>query len=288
MRPRGLTLGLLAAPLTLAVVAGCGGPGPLALRGSPQAVVRAAADRTLAMGTARVDITLAVDTEGTGVQGTGVADLASGQASLTLQRAGAAAHLDDTFTIVVDGPTDYVRVLGGVDEGPLPGTTAAQPWLEGSPARVAVDGHVRLSPVDTLIVRPGALTALAFLRGAIKVLPYGGEEIRGTNTMRYSIDVDLPLAIANSPADQRPALEAAYAAIGPVLWPVDVWLDDQGRVRHLELAEDPEAHTTTTKGNVLIYKDTGNALPFTDVDFYDFGTPAMISVPGPDQAVEAQ
>ena len=126
------------------------------------------------------------------------------------------------------------------------GTSAVHPWLEGSPRQLAVDDHEQLSPLDTLLVRPGAATALAFLRGAVKVLPYGGQEIRGTDTFRYSIEVDLNQAIANSPPDQRPALEAAAAAIGPVLWPVDVWLDDQGRVRHLRLAEDPELHTTTT------------------------------------------
>jgi len=52
---------------TVAALVGCGGPGPVALRGSPQAVVRAAADRTMAAGTARVDVTLAVDTDGTGL-----------------------------------------------------------------------------------------------------------------------------------------------------------------------------------------------------------------------------
>jgi hypothetical protein len=119
------------------------------------------------------------------------------------------------------------------------------------------------------------------------VLPYGGQEIRGSNTFRYSLQVDLQAAIAASPASEQLALQVAYAAIGPVLWPVDVWLDDQGRVRHLEMAEDPELHTTTTKGNIIIYKDTGNALPFTDLDFYDFGTPAKISVPEPNLRVEA-
>lgn len=279
-----------AAALTVAVLgglfAGCGGPGPVALRGAPQDVVRAAAARTMAAGTARVDITLAVDTAGTGVAGSGVVDLRQGRALLSLGRTGAAAHLADRFDVVVDAATEFVRAAGRSGDG-MPGTTPATPWLAGSPRQLAIDGHTRLSPLDTLLVRPGAATDLAFLRGAVKVLPYGGQEVRGVNTVRYSIDVDLRQAIAASPPGQRPALEAAYQAIGPVLWPVDVWLDDQGRVRHLEMAEDPELHTTTTRGNVIIFKDTGNALPFTDLDFYDFGAPAKISVPGPDQVVEA-
>jgi hypothetical protein len=227
----------------------------------------------MAARTARVDITLAVDTAGTGMAGTGVADLAAGAAQLTLGRTGAAAHLGGRFSVVVDGPTDYVRVSDGR-------------WLTGAPRQLAIQEHTRISPLDTLLVRPGAATDLAFLRGAVKVLPYGGQEIRGVSTTRYSLVVDLPLAVANSPAAERPALEAADQAIGPVLWPVDVWLDAQGRVRHLEMAEDPEARTTTTKGNVVVFRDTGNPLPFTDLDFYDFGTPAKISVPSGDQVVE--
>jgi len=284
MRAAAAALALVGVAL-VAVSAGCGGAGPPALRGDPQAVVRAAADRTLAAGTARVDVTVAVDTAGTGMSGTGVADLAAGTARLTLARTGTAAPRADNFAVVVDGATDYVEATGG--PGGMPQTTPATPWLAGTPRQLAISARDRMAPLDTLLVRPGAATDLAFLRGAVKVLPYGGQEIRGANTFRYSIDVDLRQAIATSPASQRPALEAAYQAIGPVLWPADVWLDDQGRVRHLELAEDPELHTTTTRGNVIIFKDTGNALPFTDLDFYDFGTPAKISVPSRDQVVEA-
>jgi hypothetical protein len=277
------------AVLTALLFAGCGGPGPVALRGNPQGVVRAAADRTLAMGTARIDVTLAVDTDGTGIDGTGVADLGAQTAQLSFERTGAEAHLDDHFNVVVSGGTDYVEALGGpAGEGGMPGTTAASPWLSGSPQRLAIDGHDRMAPLDALLVRPGAALDLAFLRGAVKVLPYGGEEMMGANTIRYSADIDLGQAIANSPPDQRPALEAALQAIGPVIWPVDVWLDDEGRVRHLEMAENPESHTTTTKGNILYFKDMGNPLPFTDIDFYDFGVPAKISVPNPDQVVEAR
>lgn len=276
---------VLAAAIAVLALSACGGSGPVALRGSPEAVVRAAASRTMAAGTARVDVTIAVDTAGTGMSGTGVANLASGTALLSFGRTGSSAHLGDHFDVVVDGATDFVKADGNA---PLPGTSPSSPWLAGSPRQLALDAGARMSPLDSLVVRPGAAIDLAFLRGAVHVLPYGGQEIRGSNTFRYSMQIDLQAAIAASPPAQRPAVEAAYEAIGPVLWPVDVWLDDQGRVRHLEMAEDPELHTTTTKGNIIIYKDTGNALPFTDLDFFDFGTPAKISVPEPVLRVEAR
>jgi hypothetical protein len=269
------------------VVGACGGPAPAAWRGSPVSVVRAAAARTIAAGSARVDVTLAQDTAGTGVSGTGLVDWASGGATLTVGRTGAAAASDDRFTVVVDGGTDYVTASGGRDGGGVPGTTAAQPWLRGAPRAVATDAHARIAPLDTLLMRPGAAMDVAFLRGTVDALPYGGQEVEGVNTFRYSVHVDLSLATAASPASERPALEAAAAAIGPVLWPADVWIDEQGRVVRIELAEDPQLHTTTTRGNLFI-TDDGNPLALTDLVFTDFGVPAKISLPSPDQVVEAK
>jgi hypothetical protein len=249
--------------------------------------VRAGADRTIAAGTARVDLTLAQDTAGTGVSGTGAVDFAAGRAALTVGRTGAAASRGDRFAVVVDAARDYVMVTSGRGAAGMPGTTADRPWLAGTPSQVVVTGHERMAPLDTLIVRPGAGTALALLRGAVDALPYGGQEIRGEGTFRFSIHVDLGLAARAAPTAERPALVASAAAIGPVLWPADVWIDQRGRVVRLELAEDPKLHTTTTRANLLI-TDDGNPLALTDLDFYGFGLPAKISVPAPDKVVEAQ
>jgi hypothetical protein len=274
-----------------ALVAGlagaCGGAAPQAWRGSPVSVVRAAADRTVAAGSARVDVTLAQDTAGTGVSGTGLVDWATGDATLSVGRTGAAAARDERFTVVVGGGTDYVTGSSGRGAGPVPGTTSARPWLAGSPGAVATAAHARIAPLDTLLMRPGAAMDVAFLRGTVDALAYGGQEVEGVNTFRYSVHVDLAQAAASSPASQRPALEAAAAAIGPVLWPADVWIDEQGRVVRIELAEDPELHTTTTRGNLFI-TDDGNPLALTDLVFSEFGVPANISLPSPDQVVEAK
>jgi len=271
----------------LVVGAGCAGAAPAAWRGSPLSVVHRAADRTIAAGSARVTVTLAQDTAGTGVSGDGVIDFAAGRAVLTVGRTGAAAARADQFTVVVDGGVDYVRVTSGRDGGGMPGTTPARPWLTGAPRQLTAVGHARMAPLDTLLVRPGAATAIAFLRGAVDALPYGGQEVQGVSTFRYSVHIDLALAARSSSPGQRPALDSAAAAIGPVLWPADVWIDQQGRVRRLELAEDPQLHTTTTRGNLFI-TDDGNPLALTDLVFSDFGTAAKISVPAPDQVVEAQ
>jgi hypothetical protein len=253
----------------VATLLGCSNQGPAALRGPAEAVVRAAAGRTMAVGGAHVAVSVGAE-----LAGQGAVDLASGAAQLTFARTGTQAHLGDHFAVVTVGNGQWVR----------PSLTGA--WVHGAPRAVTAAVHARVTPLDTLLVRPGLGTDLAFLRGAVKVSPYGGQEVRGVSTFRYSLLVDLAVAIANSPAADRPALQAAADAIGPVVWPADVWLDTSGRVRRLQMAENPFAHTTTTKANLLITQD-GNYLALTNIEFFDFGTPVAITPPPADQAVEA-
>jgi hypothetical protein len=262
-----------------ALLGACGGADPAALRGDPNLVVRRAADATMRVGGAHVDISVASD-----LAGTGSVDLAHGTGQFSFQRVGATAHVGDRFDVVAAGAEEWVQAAGPA--GPVPGTTATAPWLTGLPAAVVAAAGPRVGPLTTLLVRPGLGTTLAFLRGATKVIRYGGEEVRGVSTFRYSFVVDLAAAAAASPPEQRPALEAAAAAIGPVLWPADVWLDDKGRVRRLQMAENPKLRTTTTKPNLLLTED-GNYLALTNITFFDFGTAVTVRPPGPAQSVPA-
>jgi len=255
-------LGLAAGLSALGCTTGAG----LAARGSPAEVVHDAPDRTLAAGSAAVSIGIGVAV-GPGVAGTGVVDLRSGRARMEFQRTGAGARSGDRFDVVVDGGTGYLSGSGlsGWTGGPLPA--------------VAVATRARIAPLDSLLVRPGAGLALALLRGAEKVLPYGGEEIEGTSTLRYSFVVDLAAATAASPKDQRPALQAAAAFIGSVQEPADVWLDSAGRVRRLKMATNPLLRSTTTKAN--FFTEDGEVISFVVIDFSRFGAPATIDLPLP-------
>ena len=255
--------------VVLLVAVGCANRGPVALRGPAQDVVRAAAGRTMAAGGAHVAVSVGAD-----LAGQGVVDLGAATAELAFARTGTQAHLDDHFDVVAIGASQWVRASAGGS------------WVRGTPRAVTAAVHARVTPLDTLLVRPGLGTDLAFLRGATKVFAYGGQEVRGVNTYRYSFLVDLNVAIADSPAADRPALQAAADAIGPVVWPADVWLDFGGRVRRLQMAENPFAHTTTTKANLLITQD-GNYLALTNIEFFDFGIPVAITPPSANQAVEA-
>jgi hypothetical protein len=259
----GLTVALVAV-----AVACTTGPGNV-LKGDPTTLVRAAADRTIAAHTAQVSVSLGVAT-GPGLAGTGVVDFPLTQAQLSFQRTGSQAKSRDHFELIVDGPDAY---LGGV----LPAASGSAGFMSGALADVAKVAKDRIAPLDGLLYRPAAGMDLAMLRGATKVLPYGGEEVQGTSTLRFSFVIDLAAASAASPADERPALDAAAQALGGVQEPADVWLDSQGRVRRLQFASDPTLRTTTTKGSFFL--EDGEYLSFIDIDFFNFGSPAPVTIP---------
>jgi hypothetical protein len=152
-------------------------------------------------------------------------------------------------------------------------------FVSGALVDVAQVSHDRVTPLDNLMARPGAGLAVALLRGASKVLPYGGQEVAGTSTLRYSFVVDLAAASAASPPSERPTLDAANKAIGDVLEPADVWIDRNGRVRQLQFATDPKLRTTTTKPNLLGITQDGEYLSFIIIDFSRFGAAAPVTVP---------
>jgi hypothetical protein len=261
---RGAAIVLAATLSALTAAAACSGRG-VSLPGDPTSIVRAAPDRTLASGTATVTVSVGVAV-GPGLQGTGVSDLAAGRSDLVFRRTGTAARTRDRFEVVVVGADGYLSGAG-------PG------WLAGSLPDVAAAARDRIAPLDDLLVRPGAGLALALLRGAKAVLPYGGEEILGASTLRYSFVVDLAAAAAAAPQAQRPALEVAARALPGVLEPADVWLDGRGRVRQLQFATNPRLRTTTTKGNALGLTEDGEYLSFIDIGLGAFGSHVVIRPP---------
>jgi hypothetical protein len=254
---------VLMVTITAATAVACAGSGGPALKGDPAALIHQAPDRTVATGNARVDASV-----GSGLLGAGAIDFRSGRGQLSFQRAGASAPRGDRYTIVVDGPTGWLL-------GASPATD--RPWITGPLGTLALAQHDRVAPLDDLLVRPGAGLALAYLRGAVKILPYGGQEVRGVATQRYSFLVDLNVAIAASPPADQPALQEAARAIGPILFPGDVWLDAKGRVRRVQFAEDPKAQTTTTRKS--LFTQEGEYLSFTVLDFHDFGRAPPVSAP---------
>ncbi|MGH9149799.1 MAG: hypothetical protein ACRD0F_05605 [Acidimicrobiales bacterium] len=115
-------------------------------------------------------------------------------------------------------------------------------------------------------VQPGnPLVVLDLLAGAVGVEAYGGAAVRGASTLRYEGVVNPEAAIAAAPAERRDILAAALRALGATAIPLDVWVDQAGRVRRTQLGDDLRALTTTT--------DRRGIPVVTTLDLFDFSPP---------------
>jgi hypothetical protein len=128
-------------------------------------------------------------------------------------------------------------------------------------------------------------SGLRLLRGADNVVKVGPEQIRGIDTTHYRLDVSLDKAIADaSTPTERDALTKLANLYTVRTFPVEVWLDSDGRVRQFQESLDtatirlPDA--LRTQGNPL----SGHVT--ITYDLYDFGSFVDINVPPPDQVTD--
>lgn len=124
---------------------------------------------------------------------------------------------------------------------------------QGGGAAVADAELARAAPLELLGpgVQPGnPLAVLDLLRAPSKVEPYGGVSLRGVATQRYSLEIDASRLTRSTP--------------GLAVVDAEVWIDDQGRLRRVQLANDLRVRTTTTDGEGLF--------PVTIIDLISFGT----------------
>jgi hypothetical protein len=77
------------------------------------------------------------------------------------------------------------------------------------------------------------LQVLAGAHGAVQRL--GDETVQGVHTVHYRVTVDVDEAIARTPPEFRTTTAGDLRSLGVTSLPVEVWLDDQGNVRQLEL-----------------------------------------------------
>lgn len=107
------------------------------------------------------------------------------------------------------------------------------------------------------------LEVVDLVRGAVDIVPYGGAEVRGASTIRYSFDVDLDVAAQNaSTPERRRQLEAAKAQLGAPTFYADAWIDASGRIRRVQVPVDRHDKRPAYTAVVLERLVT--------VDFYDF------------------
>ncbi|MER5771654.1 hypothetical protein [Streptomyces sp. NPDC001985] len=274
-RSRGAAVAVVAAVLGAVAAGGCsaggrdGGadgdrPGPGSVQGQGRAgrvadgaaeEVRAAADRLVAAGSARVRTSMETAAGGTRVtiRGEGGYDFARREGRLTVVLPKDPAGTDDR------SPVTELMTSGAL-------------YMKNRGAGVPADKWVRVetaSLADGNLVTGGAtdpLAAAELLRSARDVSPVGRTTVGGVAVRHFRGGADIARAARVAAPHVRASLAAAAKGFARDAVPFDVYLDDEGRVRKLR----HRFHFGNGRGSVAVVSETL---------LYDFGAPVAVRLP---------
>jgi hypothetical protein len=232
------TLPALAAAALLGACGGTGGGANGEGDGAAQEIVVEAADRTAEAGSYRSTFTLAFEglkPETLHIEGEGLfqTDPTRGRMTMDLTEFGRAAEqeLGEAEFIFADTVL-YMR---------FPALSRAlpevEPWIRFEAEQFASDRELGLGQLSQLAQGDPSQT-LDYLRGAGEnVKEVGEEEVRGAETTHYRTRIDLDRVAEEAP-EQRRAVQRLIEMSGLKEVPTDVWIDEDDRVRRLQLAWD--------------------------------------------------
>lgn len=252
----------------------------------------ASAERTSEAGTGRFELVVemsglpAIDADEIRIAGEGAYDTDADRASITLDLSAfadiigaggdgedeeAAEAFAQPIETVVDGTVVYLRF-------PLLAATAGSDasWVRLDVAEAEATGGVPVSPSS---VDPRAL--LDFLYGvAGGVEEVGTEDVRDVATTHLRAEVtpdDIAGAVPEADRARVEAMLDALVAADVPAFPLDVWVDAQGRVRRVQAAYEVPASATGAA------EDLTTSLT---VDYFAFGEDVAIEVPAGDDVVD--
>jgi hypothetical protein len=214
--------------------------------GNPRATLLASIQRTAALKSARVALSMDVVGGSDGsmtVSGTGALDFVNKAAALSMRG-------DENGQVV----TTDVRLVGGTVYVRNDGA-----WLS-APAKV------------TDLSAPNPETYLTYLQNVSPDVRLDGHEtLRGVDTTRYRASIDLGRAVAqaSSPAEQQ-ALAQALKVFGGAKVPTTVWIDADGHLRKMQLSFDLGVGLSLTAAPKIVIV----------LELYDFGVPVHVVAPG--------
>lgn len=221
---------------------------------SESQVVLAAHRKTTAADTAKMSLVSEATAAGktATVRGTGVMDLEDG---------------DSTMTMTTQGQKIEQRVLDGVIYQKAPAEQRAQldlpqgkTWMKIDPAKLnGSNGQVN-DPAESFNFTKGVTD-----RDVTKV---GTETIDGTRTTHYRVKV----AVQDLAKGDRAKADQLEKQLGTSTLPLEMWLDDEGRLRQetIKLTLRPQ----TGEG-----QKSQTVTSTTTLKFTDFGTEADIEAP---------
>jgi hypothetical protein len=150
----------------------------------------------------------------------------------------------------------------------------AKPWLKLNAGNIASSLGISLG--GTSPTNPAE--ALSLLSAAGSVRKVGAERLRGSETTRYAVSVELDRLGEAGPAGARSSERAAGKLLetmtGQSTLAMEVWLDAQGRARRVE----------TT---LPICTAAGRITATSSVEYFDFGPQPAITPPPASEVAEA-
>jgi hypothetical protein len=252
-------------------------------RPTPLETVQVAYKETTAERTAKTSFEITtvppVDPEASGqpdavtTTGQGVMDFSGAASSTTVEMFGMGGfemrQIEDK--VYVKLPEDLVAQMPD-----------AKPWLEAD-LEAMYGQQYGAGPAPA---RGGAAQdptrQLEYLRGVSdSVEKVGVEEVRGVQTTRYEAVVDLEREVAGQDAEAREAHDEMVEKLGATKLPVEVWIDDENRVRRYAMDA-----TVTVPEDAPEVPEGGEMQTSIVAEYYDFGTPVDVQAPPPDQTTE--
>lgn len=224
----------------------------------PARAVRDAYRKTVTGGTAKMDVTSKVVADGQALSahGSGVADLKDGSSRVTLTSQGTTVEQRVVDGVVYQKPSGKQR--GTVPDG--------KTWMKIDPARLAKNGSAGRSQVSD------PAEPVRYLKGvgSEDVTRLGTQTLDGTRTTHYRVSVPVS-ALSSGNAGQERELRRQ---LGKSSLPLDLWLDEQGRLRQesVRLTLHPLKQTTPGKGSAAVTSTTV-------LRFSDYGTAVQVSAP---------
>jgi hypothetical protein len=252
-------IAFVALVFVLVAATACGGKsGDLASK-NPKAALAAASRRTAEPGTVKMAFSarLGGNTGMSVAKGDGAYDFKKEQGRFKLSVA-----LGSTVELIITADKLYLKQPQALPTGET-WVSATQEELAQNPSTAGFLGQLR-----------GQIDPRAQLRNlganVTGVKKAGKAKIRGTDTTHVSGTVDLSeAAIAKAPSEEQDSLRQARQSLGTEGYPIDVWLDKDGRVRRLEYQ---------------IRVGTGaarSAATTVRLDLFDFGEDAGVVLPDP-------
>ena len=248
---------------------------------SAQEIVAEAADATTEAGSSKLVMKIAtkVGEQNVNVNAEGVVDYAQERGRISMDLAalglpGASGSLE----MLLMGKVIFMKLP---PQG-LPPQLQAKPWVRMDLEALAEKEGFNLGNLDQLR-NSNPTNTLGYLRGASEdVKEVGEEDVRGTKTTHYRATVDLKKAAAAEP-EAKEAIDQAIEQLGTSSFPMDVWIDDEGRLRRMrheiDSSKSPQGQQAAQAGQPV-------GKVSVDMELFDFGTKVDVAEPPADQVTE--